>query len=118
MSNPAPIVAIVDDDASVCIGLQRLLQSVGFRTATYTSGTAFLASVGTAAPACVVLDVSMPAMTGFEVRSVLRARGLTMPVIFISAEVKFQREAEDGGAFLLKPFDGHLLVALLRSALA
>jgi FixJ family two-component response regulator len=121
VSSVAPTVAIVDDDASVCVGVQRLLQSEGWRTATYTSGLAFLESLERAVPACVVLDVSMPAMSGFDVLAALRARGSRMPVVFISAEVKFQREAEDlaqGCAFLLKPFDGHVLLATLRSALA
>ena len=121
MSKDHPVIAIVDDDQSVCAGVQRLLQSVGFTATTFTSGSAFLASVGADTPDCVVLDIRMPVMTGFDVQARLRAMGLALPVIFMSAEDRPGRTAEvsaaSGFAFLQKPFDGQLLVDTITAAI-
>jgi FixJ family two-component response regulator len=116
-----PLIAVVDDDASVCTGVKRLLRSAGLETATYSSGIEFLASLETTMPDCAVLDIRMPQMTGLEVLGKVRARGLTLPVIFITAEERLERKGDaivaGGFAFLQKPFDGDLLVATVMSAL-
>jgi FixJ family two-component response regulator len=121
VSKDHPVIAIVDDDQSVCAGVQRLLRSVGFTTTTFTSGPTFLASVSADAPDCVVLDIRMPAMTGFDVQARLRAMGLALPVIFMSAEERPDRQPDDlpGGrpVFLSKPFDGQLLVDAVNAAI-
>jgi FixJ family two-component response regulator len=115
------MIDVVDDDPSVCTGVQRLLQAAGLSTRTFASGSAFLASLATAPPDCVVLDIRMPAMTGFEVQSRMRAMGCRAPVIFISAgeRTRHHDEALRAGAyaFLPKPFDGDVLVRTIAAAL-
>lgn len=122
MSVEHPIVAVVDDDASVCTGVQRLLQAAGLCATTFGSGHAFLASLDTMPPDCVVLDIRMPVMTGFEVQARMREMGCRVPVIFISAEERTRRHDDallaGGYAFLQKPFDGELLVNTITAALA
>jgi FixJ family two-component response regulator len=117
-----PIIAVVDDDVSVCTGVQRLLQAAGLVVTTFGSGPAFLASLDRMAPDCIVLDIRMPAMTGFQVYARMREMGCTAPVIFISAEERARRhdDALSGGgyAFLQKPFDGEVLVKTIAEAIA
>ncbi len=116
-----PIVAVVDDDQSVCSGVQRFLRSVGLTSTTFTSGESFLASLATTAPDCVVLDVRMPVMTGIEVQRRMRESGSSVPVIFISADEKIEQRnealASGGFAYLRKPFDGQALVDVILSAI-
>lgn len=123
VSAEAPAVAIVDDDASVCTGVQRFLRSVGWTATTYKSGVDFLASLDGVCPDCVILDIVMPAMTGPEVLARMRARGLDLPVVFISAEERLDLDSigppmHAPVAFLHKPFDGDQLVGLITAALA
>ena len=117
-----PVIAIVDDDPSVCAGLQRLLRAAGLQAMTFGSGPAFLASRDKTSPDCVVLDIRMPAMTGFQVQARMREMGCTVPVIFISAEERTRRHGDavqaGGYALLLKPFDGKLLVRAIAAAIA
>jgi len=122
VSHETPVVAIVDDDASVCTGVQRFLRSAGWCATTFTSGVEFLASLAAGAPDCVILDIVMPAMTGPEVLAQMRARGIDLPVVFISAEERLDLEgvgpARGRVAFLSKPFDGDHLIALIQAGLA
>lgn len=122
MSVEHPIIAVVDDDASVCTGVQRLLRAEGLCASTFGSGPAFLASLPQECPDCVILDIRMPAMTGFEVQARMHEMGCAAPVIFISAEERTRRHdaalLAGGYAFLQKPFDGELLVRTIAAALA
>jgi FixJ family two-component response regulator len=116
-----PVIAVVDDDPSVRVGVQRLLRSAGMSVATFDSGPAFLASLEKTPPDCVVLDIRMPVMSGSDVEDGMREMGCTAPVIFISADERGYRNPgatrARGYAFLCKPFDGDQLLAAIESAL-
>jgi FixJ family two-component response regulator len=115
------IIAIVDDDASVCEALESLLRSIGFRTASFTSARSFLDSPQFPSVSCVVLDVSMPSMDGLELQRHLASTN-PIPIIFITAhrDEKTRERALRAGAigFLNKPFSDDALIASLHSALS
>jgi FixJ family two-component response regulator len=118
------LIAIVDDDASVCRAIRRLVRSLGMNAETFTSGRAFIDSIE-AIPAlhadCAILDVQMPDMSGLEVQEWLIDHGNVVPVVFITAHDEAgarERALEMGAvAFLRKPFHDELLVETLRTAL-
>jgi FixJ family two-component response regulator len=119
-----PLIAIVDDDESVCRALRRLLRSLSMDAETFTSGEQFLELIDAMPsfqPDCLVLDVQMPGMNGLELQDQLGAGGNRIPVIFITAhdDVGVREWALGAGAiaFLRKPFDDELLVRTLRAAL-
>ena len=119
-----PLIAIVDDDESVCRAVKRLVRSLGMEADTFTSGRAFLDFVQ-GAPwlrvDSVVLDVQMPDLNGLEVQERLAKSGNPIPVIFITAhdEVGARERALAAGAvaFLRKPFNDQLFVKTLGEAL-
>jgi FixJ family two-component response regulator len=114
------IIAIVDDDASVCEALESLLRSIGFRTASFTSARSFLDSPQFPSVSCVVLDVSMPSMDGLELQRHLASTN-PISIIFITAhrDEKTRERALRAGAisFLNKPFSDEALIDSLYSAL-
>ncbi len=119
-----PLIAIVDDDESVCRAVSRLLRSLSMDAETFHSGQAFLdllEAMPSFHPDCVILDVQMPGMSGLEVLERLAKSGHTVPVVFITAhdEVGVREKALEAGAlaFLRKPFDDELLIKTLREAL-
>ena len=119
-----PLVAIVDDDPSLCRALKRLVLSLGVHAETFSSGEAFLEhlqALPSRAANCVILDVQMPGLSGLEVLERLRALRLSLPVIVITAhETANTREAALAAgavAFLRKPFDDRALVSALETAL-
>jgi FixJ family two-component response regulator len=119
-----PLIAIVDDDESVCRALKRLIRSLGMTAETYVSSSEFvdlIEALPSFQPDCVVLDVQMPGMSGIEVQaSIRKARG-AIPVIFITAHddriVREQALAAGAVAFLRKPFNDALLIRTLAAAL-
>jgi FixJ family two-component response regulator len=114
------IIAVVDDDASVCEALESLLNSIGFRTASFSSARSFLDSPQFPNVSCVVLDVSMPNIDGLELQRHLASTN-PIPIIFITAhrDEKTRERALRAGAisFLNKPFSDEALIASLHSAL-
>lgn len=124
MTASKPLIAIVDDDESVCRAIKRLVRSLGMNAETFTSGQKFLDLIE-AMPSfhvdCVVLDVQMPALNGIEVQEQLVRTGDKLPIIFITAhdDVGARERALAAGAvaFLRKPFDDELLVKTLHAAL-
>jgi FixJ family two-component response regulator len=114
------LIAIVDDDASVCEALESLLESIGFRTTSFTSARSFLDSSELPDVSCVVLDVQMPNMDGLELQRHLAGTN-PIPIIFITAhrDEKTRERALRAGAtsFLNKPFSDDALIDSLRSAL-
>ena len=122
MASDAPYVAIIDDDSEVRVALGRLLRIAGYAVATFESGAEFLPSVAARVPDCLVLDVHLPGLTGFEVQSRLRAQGFDPPTVFISASEDPglpARVREVGGVRLLqKPFSNEALLAAVVAALA
>lgn len=117
MNAAEPTVYLVDDDASVCRSLARLLNAVGYRAQTFRSPDEFLRNYRDEGPACVVLDMQLPGMSGLEVQRTLAAGEQWLPVIFITGHgtIPASVQAMKGGAvdFLSKPFfDRDLLQAV------
>lgn len=124
MSNAKPLMAIVDDDESVCRAVKRLVRSLGMNAETFASGQEFLDLIETMPSFnadCVVLDVQMPGLNGLEVQERLARSGNPLPVIFITAHddngVRQKALAAGAVAFLRKPFNDELLITTLRAAL-
>jgi FixJ family two-component response regulator len=115
-------VIVVEDDASMSQALERILRLGGFAPRTFASAEALLAAGDAAGAACLVLDVHLPGLTGFELRERLARSGSCTPVIFITAhdEPGSRQRAERAGAaaFLTKPFSGHALVDAVARAVA
>jgi CheY-like chemotaxis protein len=124
VTNRKPLIAVVDDDESVCRALKRLLRSLGMSAEIYTSSSEFvelIEALPSFQPDCVVLDVQMPSMNGIEVQTRLRRARKEIPVIFLTAhDDRGARErALAGGAiaFLRKPCNDALLIRSLSAAL-
>jgi FixJ family two-component response regulator len=118
----APTIFIVDDDDSLRRALARLLSAQGWNTETFGSARQFLEREPFDGTGCVLLDVSMPGLTGPEAHAELLAREFTLPVIFLTAhgELETGIAAMKRGAvdFLAKPVDEEALLAVLRQAMA
>ncbi|MGA8172871.1 MAG: response regulator FixJ [Methylocystis sp.] len=117
----AATIHVVDDDPAVRDSLALLLKAEGQPCHTYFSARAFLDAIGQDATGCVVTDVRMPEMSGFELLSAMKERHISMPVIVITAQgdVPMAVAAMKQGAvdFIKKPFDGAVLLASVRAAL-
>lgn len=115
-------VYVVDDDLSVREALSSLIRSVGLSIDTHPSAAAFLAAPRHAGPACLILDVRMPGLSGLELQAQLADLDPPLPIIFITAhgDVPMAVRAMKKGAieFLPKPFRDEELLAAIRSALA
>ncbi len=115
------LVAVVDDDESVRESLPDLLGEFGFDSEVFQSAEEFLVSDSFAKTRCLMLDIAMPGMTGFELQQELKARGQNIPIIFITAqkEETVRKRALERGAvgFLLKPFSDTALLGALNTAL-
>jgi FixJ family two-component response regulator len=117
----APLIAIVDDEESVRRALQRLIRAAGFAVETYPSGVEFLQSMQSREPACVVLDLHMPQVNGFEVQDELARIGKPVPVIIITGydtpEGRARAMSNGGKAYLRKPVDDMMLLAAINEAI-
>jgi two-component system, LuxR family, response regulator FixJ len=115
------IVSIVDDDESLRRSLRNLLGSVGFRVETFASAEAFVQSVRQEQTGCLVLDLGMPGMNGFDLLRHLSGRGSRIPVVILTAhgdDDARQRSLRAGAiAFLSKPFNSNALLDAVRTAL-
>ena len=116
-----PIVCIIDDDASVRVAVERIVRSMDLTACTFETCREFLDWPSLLDTSCIVADVQMPGMTGLELQQTLKTRGLTIPLIFITAypNDKLRRQALDAGAvcFLHKPFQGTCIAACIERAL-
>lgn len=114
-------IAIVDDDRSVQIALQDLIESEGLSTLCFGSAEQFLNSGAQHKAACLIADIRMPGMSGLELQTKLKAERCHIPIIFITAhgDAKMQTEAMREGAvkFLAKPFDHTVLLEAVHAAL-
>lgn len=122
MDDAAPVVFIVDDDDSVLRSLSRLLRQAGYEPRPHGSARDFLKLLERPlpGPCCLVLDLTMPEMSGLELQRRMAAGEVTCPVIFISGNGSIPEtvEAMKRGAitFLVKPFDhGELLEAVAEA---
>ena len=124
MTKDRLLIAIVDDDASVCRAMKRLIRSLGMNAEAFTSGKEFLGfleATPSFQPDCVILDVQMPGMSGFEVQEQLIQSSPSLPVVFITAHddvgVRERALAMGALAFLRKPFNDELIIETLNAAI-
>ena len=121
MSNAQPLIAVVDDEASVCKALGRLFAASGFSVATFTSGQKLLNSLSTCRPECVVLDLQMPGLSGVDVLRALSRAELEVPVIIITGRDEAASRAvclaAGARAYLLKPLNQTDLLQAIGEAL-
>jgi FixJ family two-component response regulator len=118
---PKPLVSIVDDDPSVCEGLLDLLGSMGFGAEAFPRADEFLKSGRLDETACLIADVQMPGMSGFDLHDHLVRSGKAIPTILITA---FPKDADRGRAlrngvncYLAKPFNETDLLTCIKSGL-
>lgn len=108
MSDEQPLVYVIDDDASVRAGLDRLLRSVGLTVMSFASTREFMQAARPDLPACLVLDIRMPGQGGLEFQREFAAARDPLPIIFITGhgDVPMAVQAMKAGAveFLSKPF--------------
>jgi RNA polymerase sigma factor (sigma-70 family) len=108
MTDASQLVLVVDDDRSMREALQRLLESVGHTVRCFASPSEFLQWQRPEVPVCIVLDVRFPGQSGLEFQRELQARGIAIPIVFLSghADISMSVRAMKGGAidFLTKPF--------------
>jgi FixJ family two-component response regulator len=113
-------IGIVDDDPSVLKALKRLLGTRAFDVRTYGSGQAFLAALPNGLPACLILDLQMPEMSGLELLQDLARRKLRIPTIIITAQydAELRARCESTGvlAILSKPLQDKSLFAAINNA--
>ena len=121
MIKPRPLIAIVDDEESIRKALTRLLRSAGMDVDTFPSGVEFLKSLPTRRPDCVVLDLHMPRMNGFEVQAVLAESNAPVPAVIItghdSTETRDRALAGRPVAYLRKPVNDQALLDSIELAL-
>jgi len=112
-------IAVVEDDPSFLRALQRLLSGAGFTVATFASAEEFLASESAEGTACLVLDVHLDGMSGFDLSQHLTTAGISIPTIFITAhdDPATRKRARAGAAYLRKPFREHALIGAIHQAL-
>lgn len=122
MSKVRPAIAVVDDEESVRKALQRLLRSAGMDVETFPSGTEFLDAMQDRQPNCLVLDLHMPGMNGFQVQAQLAQSGTRLPVVVITGhdtpESRARALAGGAAAYLLKPVDERMLLDTIAAAIA
>ena len=114
-----PLIAMVDDDDAVRIGIKRMLRAYGIDVAIFASSSAFFATLDAEPawrPACVILDVQMPEMNGFEVQKLLASKRPGIPVVFITADASLLKaaRASSAAAVLEKPVQASALISILR----
>ncbi|MER5182236.1 response regulator [Streptomyces sp. NPDC002896] len=112
---------IIDDDQELCRSLAWLLESVRIRSQCFTNVRTFLESYDRDQPACMVLDVRMPEVSGFQLQEILNQAGSAIPVIFVSAhgDIRMSVRALQNGAvdFLEKPYDPQHMLEVVQQAL-
>ena len=122
MKEQEPTVFVIDDDRMIRDGLQSLIRSVGLRVETFASAQDFLGAKRPDTPACLVLDVRMPGLSGLDLQLKLRDDGIPIPIIFITGhgDIPMSVRAMKEGAheFLTKPVRGQDLLDAVQKALA
>jgi FixJ family two-component response regulator len=122
VTKASPLIAVVEDEEPVRKALMRLMRSAGLSVETFGSGAEFLESIDTRLPDCVVLDLHMPQMNGFNVQASLARKCAALPVIVLTGhDLPNDRErAMQGGAsaFLRKPVLDRTLLDAISAATA
>jgi FixJ family two-component response regulator len=121
MSAAEPLVFVVDDDRSVREAIRSLIASVGLRVETFRTAQEFLSSKRPEAPACLVLDVRLPGLSGLDLQRELARSGMPIPIVFITGhgDIPMSVQAMKAGAveFLTKPFRDQQLLDAVRQAI-
>ncbi len=123
MNDAQPYIAVVDNEPSVCKAFERLLRIAKFEVATFHSGEAFMSSLKVRTPACVLLDVHMLGMNGFDVQSRLMANPANKVAVIVvtahdSPESHQRAMAGGASAYFRKPVEAKPLLEAIRAAIA
>ncbi len=120
MRNDKPLIAIVNDDESICQGLKKLANLAGMEADTFVSGKRFIKGKPWLGIDCVVLDVQMPKLGGLEIQKRLARSGFNGSVVFITGDpdpgIREEALAAGAAAFLYKPFSAELFIKTLKDA--
>lgn len=115
------MIYVIDDDASVCKALARVMKSAGLPVQTFISAKAFLQSVKPADTDCMVVDIQMPEMTGLELQKTLSHSHIHTPIIFVSAfddeQIRSQVSEQGAAGYFQKPVDNHALLDAIKFAI-
>src|SRR5437762_13689679 len=121
MSQPAPIVFVVDDDVSVRESLELLIRCAGWQAETFASAQEFLSRPRVLAPSCLVLDVGLPDLNGLDLQKRVAVDRTDMPIIFITGHGDVPMTVQEMKAgcveLLTKPFGHQVLLSAIRRAL-
>jgi len=116
----APTVFVIDDDPSIRSALERLVASVGLNCETFATADEYLAQMNPEAPGCLIVDMRLPGLNGFELQEHLNRNGYHPPIIFLTAygDIKTTVRAMKRGAvdFLTKPFHEQELLDAIRQS--
>jgi DNA-binding NtrC family response regulator len=122
MSETVSQVYVLDDDVSVREAVGSLIRSAGLKVRTFASAQDFLASLDKERPNCLVLDIRLPDISGFELQQELASKDIQIPIIFLTGhgDIPMSVRAIKAGAleFLTKPFDDEHLLEAIREAIA
>jgi FixJ family two-component response regulator len=122
MKEPDPIVFVIDDDKLIRDGIQSLIRSIGLRALTFASAPEFMLIKRPDAPACLILDVRMPGLSGLDLQRQLSDLDILIPIIFITGHGDIPmtvRAMKDGAMeFLTKPVRGQDLLDAVQKAIA
>jgi len=114
------VIYVIDDDASVCKAMTRLMKSAGLSVQTFASAEAFLSSAQPTESDCLLVDIQMPGMSGLELQRQLAHLGYHVPVIFITAfdddQVRKQARQIGAAGYFRKPFDDQALLDAIKFA--
>jgi FixJ family two-component response regulator len=121
MKEPEPIVFVIDDEAQIRDGFKSLIRSIGLRAETFASAREFMQAKRPDAPACLVLDVRMPGLSGLDLQRELGEAQIHIPIIFITGhgDIPMSVRAMKDGAmeFLTKPVRGQDLLDAVQKAI-
>jgi len=113
-------IYVVDDDESICRALKILMTSYGFDVRTFLSAEEFFSAVPNNAPGCLILDIYLPGLDGWQAQKRLLKSGSTRPVIIITTDkngaLKDQALGAGAKGFLQKPIRDHELICLINNA--
>jgi FixJ family two-component response regulator len=120
VSKLTPVVFVVDDDVSIRESVEALIETAGLRAKSFATAAEFLEACRDASPSCLVLDVSLPGLSGLDLQQRLGDQR-DLPIIFITGhgDIPMSVQAMKAGAieFLTKPFNGEVLLSTIRRAI-
>ena len=121
MVSTEPLIAVIDDDESFRVALLEALSSLGYSARGFASAEDFFAGDGTEPYDCVITDIHMPGMSGFDLKRRLLAHDSGLPVIMTTADAEPELEAKAAAigavCLLRKPFEAHAMTDCLERVL-